>query len=112
LIPIKPARRSRFEVTMSYRRILVPVDGSAPSNKAVASAIEIAQLKNGRLRFLYCLGELGLPLGLACSSVVEAARDEAESILAQGFPPRTELNLKGTRNEQLARQTSRPLCCG
>jgi nucleotide-binding universal stress UspA family protein len=69
---------------MSYRRILVPVDGSAPSNTAVASAIEIAQLKNGRLRFLYCLGGLGLPFGLAYSSVVEAAREEAEGILAQG----------------------------
>lgn len=69
---------------MTYKRILVPVDGSATSDKAVASAIELARRNDGHIRFLFCLDELALASGPEYSGhAVEAARDEARAILAR-----------------------------
>ena len=69
---------------MSFRRILGPVDGSSTSDKAVAAAIDVAQLKGGSLRFLYCLDELALAIGPEFSGhVMNAAREEAQAVLAR-----------------------------
>ena len=41
-----------------YQRILVPVDGSQPSNHALTKAIEVARLTHGRLRLMHVIDEL------------------------------------------------------
>ena len=46
-----------------YLRILVPVDGSEPSNKALAAALQIARDSGGRVRLLHCVDELAATLG-------------------------------------------------
>ena len=40
-----------------YKRILVPIDGSVTSNRALACAIEMAQTANGRLRIVHVIEE-------------------------------------------------------
>lgn len=86
---------------MTYQRVLVAVDGSATSDNAVASAVDIARLCNSRMRFLFCLDELGLAAGPEYpGNVMEAAREEARAILARasanaekaGLPVETYLN--------------------
>lgn len=41
-----------------YHRILVPVDGSETSTKALVAALELAREGNGRVRILHALDEL------------------------------------------------------
>ena len=43
----------------SYHQILVPVDGSPTSEKALDEAIRLAQLTGARLRLLHVVDELG-----------------------------------------------------
>ena len=45
---------------MSYRRILVPLDGSATSKKALAAALEMARENKGRVRLAHAIDELAL----------------------------------------------------
>lgn len=41
-----------------YQRILVPVDGSPPANKALAAALQMAKDFNGRVRLIHVVDEL------------------------------------------------------
>lgn len=41
-----------------YKRILVPVDGSQPANKALAAALQMAKEFNGRVRLIHVVDEL------------------------------------------------------
>jgi nucleotide-binding universal stress UspA family protein len=41
-----------------YRNILVPIDGSATSERGLEEAIRLAQLTKGRLKLLYVIDEL------------------------------------------------------
>ncbi len=75
-----------------YRRILVALDGSATSNKALAAAIELASYSGGRsvVRLIHVLDEMAYFTGLDPSagqtnSAVHVMRQAGEKILADGL---------------------------
>lgn len=68
----------------TYRRILVPVDGSPTSNKALVAALNIARDGDGRVRLVHCVDELAFVTGFEASGEVFAAiREGAERILGE-----------------------------
>jgi nucleotide-binding universal stress UspA family protein len=54
----------------TYRRILVPVDGSPTSNKALVAALNIARDGDGRVRLVHVVDELGYLTGFEASGEV------------------------------------------
>jgi nucleotide-binding universal stress UspA family protein len=46
-----------------YQRILVPIDGSEPSEQALAEALALARLTHGQLRLFHVVDELSFVLG-------------------------------------------------
>ena len=75
-----------------YRRILVAVDGSATSNKALVAALEMASYSGGRsvIRLIYVLDELVYLPGLdphagQFGSAIYAMREAGEKVLAAGL---------------------------
>jgi len=58
-----------------YKRILVPVDGSETSNRALVAALQMARESGGRVRLLHAIDELAYLSGFEDSGLVlEAAR--------------------------------------
>jgi nucleotide-binding universal stress UspA family protein len=47
-----------------YQRILVPVDGSATSDRGLQEAIRLARLTGGQLRLLHVVDDLSFALGM------------------------------------------------
>lgn len=71
---------------MSYKRILVPVDGSPTSNKALVAALELARESGGCVRVMHTIDELALLTGFEYTDeVVQAARDHAQKLLADAL---------------------------
>ena len=75
-----------------YRRILVAVDGSETSNKALAAAIEMAGYSGGRsvVRLIHVLDEMAYFVGLdpyqgQAYSAVHIMRQAGEKILSDGL---------------------------
>jgi nucleotide-binding universal stress UspA family protein len=69
----------------SYRRILVPIDGSPTSNKALVAALNIARDGDGRVRIVHVIDELAFVTGFEASAdVFDAIRGAAEAVLAEG----------------------------
>lgn len=75
-----------------YKRILVAVDGSAASNKALAAALEMAGYSGGRsvIRLIHVLDEMAYFAGLdpyagQSYSVISVMRDAGTKILADGL---------------------------
>ena len=70
---------------MPYQRILVPVDGSEPSTKALVAALQLARDGGGRVRLLHCVDELSYALMAreASGNISALLRTEGERILAQ-----------------------------
>jgi len=69
----------------TYRRIIVPVDGSPTSNKALVAALNIARDGDGRLRLIHALDELAFVTGFeAGGEVLAAVRAGGARILAEG----------------------------
>lgn len=67
---------------MSYKRILVPIDGSPTSNKALVAALELARENGGRVRVIHALDELALISGFEYSGeLVKAAREQGQKTL-------------------------------
>lgn len=67
---------------MSYKRILVPIDGSPTSNKALVAALELARESGGRVRVMHALDELALLSGFEYSGeLMNAARKQAQEAL-------------------------------
>ncbi len=67
-----------------YRRIAVPIDGSATSALGVTEAAELAKALNARLRVIHVLEDMrGAPLGTIVLSeyALEQVRDVGRSIL-------------------------------
>ena len=65
-----------------YKRILVPVDGSETSNRAVVAALQMARENGGRLRLVHALDELAYLTGYEYSAdLLQAARDQGGRIL-------------------------------
>lgn len=65
-----------------YKRILIPVDGSATSKKALTAALQLAREGGGRLRLLHSVDELAYLSGFEYSGdVIRVARDNAAKVL-------------------------------
>ena len=65
-----------------FKRILVPVDGSETSTKALVAALELARNTDGRVRILHSLDELTCISGIAYGvDLMRIARDQADKVL-------------------------------
>ena len=65
-----------------YKRILVPVDGSETSNKAVVAALQMARENGGRVRLVHVLDELAYLSGYEIGGdLLKVARDYALKVL-------------------------------
>ncbi|NNU43011.1 universal stress protein [Ramlibacter montanisoli] len=65
-----------------YKRILVPVDGSETSNKAVVAALQMARENGGRVRLVHVLDELAYLSGYEIGGdLLKIARDYAVKVL-------------------------------
>ncbi|RYF16548.1 MAG: universal stress protein [Comamonadaceae bacterium] len=65
-----------------YKRILVPVDGSATSNKALVAALQMARESGGRVRIVHALDELAYLSGFEFSAdILQVARQYATKVL-------------------------------
>lgn len=69
-----------------FKRILVPVDGSPTSNKALAAALQLARDCGARVRLLHALDELVF-VGMYeySPNLVEVVRDGAKKVLADAL---------------------------
>ncbi len=76
-----------LETTMSlFKKILVPIDGSNTSNKALDYAIKMAQSEKAQIRMVHCIDELSLLGGHEYTGeLIGLARDNAEKILKTGL---------------------------
>jgi nucleotide-binding universal stress UspA family protein len=73
-----------------YQRILVPVDGSPTSDKALAAAIQMAQAFGARLRLIHIMEETAYltgydPFGGYAGDLIRIMRESGEKILEQGM---------------------------
>jgi nucleotide-binding universal stress UspA family protein len=67
----------------TYRRLLVPVDGSSTSNKALVAALQIARDGAGRVRLVHALDDLAYITGFEYgNNVLAAAREGGRRVLA------------------------------
>lgn len=67
-----------------FRRILVPVDGSATSNKALVTALDIARDSDSHVRLLHVVDELAYVTGFEASGQVLAiVREGGRRVLAE-----------------------------
>ena len=71
---------------MSYKRILVPVDGSATSKAGLKEALKLARTPGARLRLLHVVDEsplLSLPeAGYAIDTVIDDLKRSGKALLA------------------------------
>jgi nucleotide-binding universal stress UspA family protein len=73
------------ESTM-FKRILVPVDGSDTSTKALVAALQLARESGGTVRLVHALDELAYVSAYDYSAdLVRLARDQAEKVLQEGL---------------------------
>jgi len=69
-----------------FKRILVPVDGSETSNKALATALQLAREGNGSVRLVHSFDELVYLTGFEYSSnILDVAREYAQKVLNDGL---------------------------
>lgn len=67
----------------AFQRILVPVDGSDTSNKALVAALQMAREAGGRVRLLHSFDELAFLSGYEYSGeAVQLAREQAQRVLS------------------------------
>lgn len=70
----------------AYKRILVPIDGSATSTKALVAALQMARDSGGQVRLIHSVDELAYVSGFEYSgNLVEIARDYATKLLDDGL---------------------------
>jgi len=83
-----------------YKRILVPVDGSECSSKALVAALQLANESGGRVRLVHDLDQLAYLSGFEFTTdVLQAAREFSQKVLddalaiakAAGVPADTKL---------------------
>ena len=71
---------------MSYKRILVPIDGSATSKAGLKEALKLARTPGARLRLLHVVDEspiLSLPeAGYTIDTVIEDLKRSGKALLA------------------------------
>jgi len=66
-----------------FKRILVPIDGSATSAKALALALQIARENDSTLCLLHDLDELALLAGAEGMNVLKLMHDQGNALLRQ-----------------------------
>jgi nucleotide-binding universal stress UspA family protein len=65
-----------------FKRILVPVDGSEPSTKALVAALQLAREAGGRVRVVHALDELSYVTGFEYGvDVMGLAREQAGKVV-------------------------------
>lgn len=70
----------------AYKRILVPIDGSETSTKALVAALQMARDSGGQVRLIHSVDELAYVSGFEYSgNLVEIARDYATKLLDDGL---------------------------
>ena len=70
---------------MTYKRILVPVDGSATSNKGLDEAVKLARAGRSRIRVLHVVDDtlaLSSPDGAGVNYALDALRQAGRQALA------------------------------
>ncbi|MES2787114.1 MAG: universal stress protein [Pseudomonadota bacterium] len=73
-----------------YQRILVPIDGSATSSRALTAAIGMAQAFKGSLRLIYVVDEAAYvtgydPSGGYSGDLLRVMRESGQKILDEGL---------------------------
>jgi nucleotide-binding universal stress UspA family protein len=69
-----------------YKRILVPVDGSETSNRAVVAALQLARENGGRVRLVHALDELAYLTGYEyAGDLLKIAQEYAGKVLADAL---------------------------
>ena len=69
-----------------FKKILVPVDGSNTSNKALDYALKMAQTEQAEVRLIYCIDELSLLNSHEYSGeIIQLARESGHTILQKGL---------------------------
>ncbi|HSV34975.1 MAG TPA: universal stress protein [Ramlibacter sp.] len=69
-----------------YKRILVPLDGSETSRKALTSALQMARESGGCVRLLHAVDELAYLTGYEyVGDVLKIARENAAKVLDEGM---------------------------
>lgn len=73
-----------------YQRILVPIDGSPSSQRALATALQMAQAFGARLRLIHVVEETAYlagydPFGGYAGDLIRVMRESGEKVLAQGL---------------------------
>jgi nucleotide-binding universal stress UspA family protein len=81
------APQHALEITMPlFKKILLPVDGSNTSNKALDYALKLAQADQAEVRLIYCIDELSLLSSHEYSGeMVQLARENGHTILQAGM---------------------------
>lgn len=72
-----------------FKHILVPVDGSEPSNNALETAISLAKDHGARIRLVHVVDQTAYlmgtdPSGVSAGQLFSALRDGAMRILEEG----------------------------
>src|SRR3954465_6920677 len=69
-----------------YQRILVPIDGSATSNRGLDEAIQLAKLTHATLRLVHMVDELSFATGFGgyAGDVAGVLKSAGNAVLAQG----------------------------
>jgi nucleotide-binding universal stress UspA family protein len=88
LVNAAPARRANtgntdiHQETLMFKRVLVPVDGSETSNKALVTALQLARISGGRVRVVHSLDELAYLWGYEYrGDTLTLAREQASKVL-------------------------------
>ncbi len=82
-----PGQHILVETSMSvFKKILVPIDGSNTSNKALDHALRIAQESKAQVRLVHCIDELSLLNSHEyAGELFQLARTHGEQILQEGL---------------------------
>jgi nucleotide-binding universal stress UspA family protein len=72
-----------------YQRIIVPIDGSDTSNKALVAALELARERQGRIRLVHVVEELAYLTGYDqfggySGDLIKIMRETGTKVLADG----------------------------
>jgi nucleotide-binding universal stress UspA family protein len=82
-----------------YQRIIVPVDGSATSNQALAVAIDLARESRGRLRLVHVIEEMAYLTGYDqfggyAGDLLKVMRETGATVLAKGLATAREAGIE------------------